>query len=75
MVIKSKNGALVYNPATQNQHELVFNTIATPRGGRYQVALPDGSQAWLNAASSIRFPTSFNGKERVVEITGEAYLK
>ncbi|EHQ28132.1 FecR family protein [Mucilaginibacter paludis] len=75
VVIKSKNGALVYNPATQNQHELVFNTIATPRGGRYQVALPDGSQAWLNAASSIRFPTSFNGKERVVEITGEAYFE
>src|SRR3546814_19440182 len=44
-------------------------------GGEYQLILPDGSRVWLNAASSIRFPTVFTGKEREVEITGEAYFE
>jgi ferric-dicitrate binding protein FerR (iron transport regulator) len=52
-----------------------FNTISTPRGGQYKVALADGSRVWLNAASSIRFPVVFTGKERKVEITGEAYFE
>lgn len=52
-----------------------YNTIRTPRGGQYQVVLPDGSGAWLNAASSIRFPAMFNGTERKVEITGEVYFE
>lgn len=48
----------------------------TPMGGTYQFTLPDGSQVWLNAASSITFPASFEkGKRRVVEITGEAYFE
>ena len=49
--------------------------VQTPNGGQYQVSLPDGTKVWLNAASSIRFPASFNSNERVVEITGEAYLE
>ncbi|BAV07360.1 FecR family protein [Filimonas lacunae] len=52
-----------------------FNTLATPRGGQYHVILPDGSRVWLNTASSIRFPLAFNGTQRTVEITGEAYLE
>jgi ferric-dicitrate binding protein FerR (iron transport regulator) len=52
-----------------------FNTIRTPRGGQYQVTLPDGSRVWLNAASSLRFPTTFDGKDRSVELTGEAYFE
>lgn len=51
-----------------------FNTLSTPRGGQFKVSLPDGSVAWLNAASSIRFPVVFIGKERLVEITGEVFL-
>lgn len=74
-IVKTNNGELVYNATPQNKQEVAFNTISTPRGGSYQVVLPDGSQAWLNAASSIRFPTSFTGKERQVEITGEAYFE
>lgn len=54
---------------------VVYNTITTARGGQYQLALPDGTVVWLNAASSMRFPSSFSGKERVVEMTGEAYFK
>ena len=51
-----------------------FNTIHTPKGGQYHAQLPDGSNVWLNAASSIRFPGDF-GKERRVELTGEAYFE
>jgi transmembrane sensor len=52
-----------------------FNSVATPRGGQYTVILPDGTKVWLNAASSIRFPTAFTGSKREVEITGEAYVE
>lgn len=54
---------------------VVYNTVVTPRGGQYQLTLADGSKVWLNAASSIRFPTAFNGKERLVEISGEGYFQ
>ena len=52
-----------------------YNTISTPKGGQYQVVLPDGSKVWLNAASSIKFPTAFTRNERNVEVTGEAYME
>jgi transmembrane sensor len=52
-----------------------YNTLATPRGGQYQLTLADGSQVWLNAESSIRYPTAFAGKERKVTVTGEAYFE
>jgi transmembrane sensor len=55
--------------------EVVYNTVVTPRGGQYQLTLSDGSKVWLNAASSIRFPTAFTGKERLVEISGEGYFQ
>ncbi len=73
-VIKT-NGKLAYNADNNGPIGDVYNTVSTPRGGHYQVVLPDGSQVWLNAASSIRFPTAFTGKERKVEITGEAYFE
>jgi ferric-dicitrate binding protein FerR (iron transport regulator) len=69
------NGKLAYAPENTETHEVLYNTISTPRGGQYQVELPDGSQVWLNAISSIHFPTAFVGKERRVEITGEAYFE
>jgi transmembrane sensor len=49
--------------------------VETPRGGTYQVVLPDRTRVWLNAASSLKFPSKFNGPERHVEITGEAYFE
>ncbi|MGE7775778.1 FecR family protein [Chitinophaga sp. NPDC101104] len=52
-----------------------INTIRTPRGGQFRVVLPDGSRVWLNAASSIRFPTVFNAGERRVEVEGEVYFE
>jgi ferric-dicitrate binding protein FerR (iron transport regulator) len=52
-----------------------FNTITTPRGGQYQVILPDGTKVWLNSVSSIRFPVAFTGSDRKVETTGEVYFE
>lgn len=72
----TKAGAkLEYNAASGSSKEILYNTIATPRGGQYQVELPDGSHVWLNASSSLRFPTAFTGSERRVEVTGEAYFE
>lgn len=51
------------------------NTIYTPRGGQYQIILPDGSKVWLNAETSIKFPSKFVGAERRVELIGEAYFE
>ncbi|WP_295116943.1 FecR family protein [uncultured Chitinophaga sp.] len=66
------NGVLVYEGAGD---KVVYNTISTAKGRQYRVTLPDGSGIWLNAASSIRYPTSFSGAARQVEITGEAYFE
>lgn len=49
--------------------------LSTPRGGQYKIALQDGTNVWLNAASTLRYPTRFVGNERVVEIVGEAYFE
>ncbi|OFY43274.1 MAG: hypothetical protein A2X18_13100 [Bacteroidetes bacterium GWF2_40_14] len=77
-IIKQESGLLAYDisASISVDDEIVgTNTITTPLGGEYQVILPDGTKAWLNAASSIKYPTAFKGKERVVEITGEVYLE
>lgn len=68
-------GKLSYDLINKNAKEVVYNTISTPKGGQYQLELPDGSLVWLNATSSIHFPTAFVGKERKIEITGEAYFE
>lgn len=65
------NGVLVYEG---EGNEIVYNTISTPKGRQYHITLPDGSGIWLNAASSIRYPTSFAGAAREVAITGEVYF-
>lgn len=70
----SKNkGELVYNAgALVNKTE--FNTMITPRGRQYKLVLSDGTKVWLNAASSIRYPVVFTGKERAVQVSGEAFF-
>lgn len=78
-VIKAGAGILEYKEqeekANVSKEKPLFNTLSTPKGGEFQLVLPDGSKVQLNAASSIRFPTSFSGKTRVVEINGEAYFE
>lgn len=78
VITKVDDGKLLYTITGNNMaipQSLSFNTIETPRGGQYQVELPDGTKVWLNAVSSLRFPTSFPDDERVVQLTGEAYFE
>ena len=74
-VIKLANGQLKYAANSLGNTETVYNTMSTPAGGQYQITLPDGSKVWLNASSSIHYPTAFLEKERRVTITGEAYFE
>ncbi|TFF38495.1 FecR family protein [Mucilaginibacter psychrotolerans] len=78
-VTKTHDGEVSYDASASTDPEKgtkpSYNTINTPKGGQYQVLLADGSKVWLNSVSSITFPTSFTGKERHVEITGEVYFE
>lgn len=75
-VIKLQNGKLAYQKGgIEDVVKVEYNTISTPRGGQYQLELADGSKVWLNAASSITFPTTFLGNQRKVKITGEVYFE
>ncbi len=74
-IVKVKEGEIVYNGSVQQAAGVGFNTISTPRKGQYSVRLPDGTRVWLNAASSIRFPTVFDAESRVVEANGEVYFE
>lgn len=71
--IVQRNGKLHYTETSAGAG--VFNTLTTPRGGQFRLLLPDGTEVWLNAASSIRFPVAFSGGERTVEVSGEAYFE
>jgi ferric-dicitrate binding protein FerR (iron transport regulator) len=73
-VTKTSDGNLAYAPA-DGHSTAVYNTVTTPMGGQYHLTLADGSEVWLNAGSSIKYPTAFNGTERKVEITGEVYFE
>jgi len=79
-ITKTENGEIVYekNNLDKNKEILspsVINTIQTPKGGKYQVRLPDGSKVWLNSASTLSYPTAFTGTERKVKLKGEAYFE
>lgn len=72
--IHLSNGSMSYQPKEGAGNKVVYNTMTTPKGRQFQFTLPDGTKIWLNAASSIRYPTSFNAKQRQVFISGEAYF-
>lgn len=74
-VIQLDSGRLAYQPQAGASQSLEYNTITTPRGGQYRVVLADGTQVWLNAASSLQYPTAFTGNTREVILQGEAYFE
>lgn len=71
---KTNDSTLVYQPQSSTA-ATTYNTLYIPRGKQFSVILPDGSRVWLNAASTLRYPTTFNNKERRVQLTGEAYFE
>ncbi|GAB3699005.1 DUF4974 domain-containing protein [Spirosoma flavus] len=81
VITKTADGQLLYGGGSAGVSSKVspaqpsYNTITTPRGGKFRIILPDGSKVWLNAASSLKYPTKFTGNERIVSLTGEAYFE
>jgi transmembrane sensor len=89
VIMKADSSLLVYNITGNSRNDngqnnagnsntanaVGYNTLFTPRGGQFQVQLPDGSHVWLNAASSLRYPAAFTGTKREVELKGEAYFE
>lgn len=77
-IIKLDSGRVAYNlnsPDATGNGNALYNTISTPKGGKFTVTLPDGTTVWMNASTTLKFPTSFEGKERRVDLTGEAYFE
>ena len=75
-VVKDRDVLKYVGAGTNLGDDMRYNMVMTPRGGEYQLVLSDGTKVWLNAASSIRYPVCFSGKDRrVVEVVGEAYLE
>lgn len=74
---KISKGQLIYTIASGGAlpANIDYNTVSTPNGGQYQVILPDGTKVWLNSASSLRYPTRFEGSQRLVTLTGEGYFE
>src|SRR5690606_19833664 len=72
-----KSGSLSYSDGSQiiaapvaEMQSVAWFTLTTPKGGQYQVVLPDGSKVWLNAASSLHYPVVFSADERLVRLSG-----
>ncbi|MCY1662579.1 FecR family protein [Chryseobacterium sp. SL1] len=78
-VSKTADGRLVYTAVENGSATdlpLAYNTIETPKGGRYEIMLPDGTHVWMNAGSKLKYPVSFASlKERRIELQGEAYFE
>jgi transmembrane sensor len=74
-ITKLSSGQLDYTSLNGKPTEVLYNTLTTPRARTTTVILADGTEVWLNAASSIKYPTAFAGKERSVEISGEVYFE
>lgn len=75
LIAYNEAGKIDYQAGTYTATEIQYNTLTTEKGNRYQLILPDGTKAWLNAESSIRFPDRFPEGQRTVSITGEVYFE
>lgn len=76
-VRKTGNEQIIYDASTaeSNYSAVAYNTISTPKGKQFQIILPDRTKVWLNAGSTLKFPTVFSVRDRSVELSGEAYFE
>ncbi|HEY8387892.1 MAG TPA: FecR domain-containing protein, partial [Parasegetibacter sp.] len=78
-VVRKKDGLIEYvhteNVSVNAETSIQYNTLSTPPGRQFRLSLPDGTQVWLNAGSSVRFPTQFTSSKREISVTGEVYLE
>ncbi|NIG57533.1 FecR family protein [Chitinophaga sp. Cy-1792] len=68
------NGEIKYD-GNASGATVAWNQMTTPRGRQFRLVLPDGTKVWMNAASSLKYPTEFSGNERLVEASGEVYFE
>ncbi|GAB3650170.1 hypothetical protein GCM10028791_16980 [Echinicola sediminis] len=73
--IVSQGKSLQYRQGKSPAAQVKYNTLVVPRGGQFNLSLADGTQVWLNAGSTLKYPTNFTGSERRVELSGEAYFE
>lgn len=77
-ILKTANGQITYKitGGIGTSGDIKTNNITVPKGGQWQVILPDGSKIWLNSATSFSYPSIFEKqKERIVQLSGEAYFE
>jgi len=74
-IIKLGDGIILYDPHKSDESLSSVHSLSTPVGGQFQVTLPDGTKVWLNAATTLKYPSRFTGDERKVEVNGEAYFE
>lgn len=75
-ITKTADGQIAYQVVDEGKEQPgKYNTLEAPKGGQYQITLIDGTKVWLNAASVLKYPTKFDGTERKVALTGEAYFE
>ncbi|MBD1423921.1 FecR family protein [Sphingobacterium chuzhouense] len=77
IVNKDEDGllSLVISDKASRKAQHKINTLQTPKGGQYKVELPDGTKVWLNASSTLKFPSIFEETIREIELEGEAYFE
>ena len=77
IVKKLEGGLIAYEILEKNSENSSekYHTIKTPKGGQFQVILPDSTKVWLNTNSSLRLPVKFDAAIREVELDGEAYFE
>ncbi|NII25846.1 FecR family protein [Pseudoflavitalea sp. X16] len=73
--VSRKEGVISYQESNGPDKKVVYHTMSTPKGRQYKLLLSDGTAIWLNAASSVTYPTLFTGNTREISITGEVYLE